>query len=81
MNFAESRGTPRTAGLGERGLALGRESLLREIAGATPGGFYLPLRGATTMESLYEKGIEATTRIGDSHTRAEIEAALGLLPV
>jgi Ca-activated chloride channel family protein len=33
------------------------ESLLREIAGATPGGFYLPLRGATTMESLYEKGI------------------------
>jgi len=33
------------------------ESLLREIAGATPGGFYLPLRGATTIESLYEKGI------------------------
>src|SRR5712672_461977 len=33
------------------------ESLLREIAGATSGGFYLPLRGATTMESLYEKGI------------------------
>jgi Ca-activated chloride channel family protein len=33
------------------------ESLLREIAGATPGGFYLPLRGATTMETLYEKGI------------------------
>jgi Ca-activated chloride channel family protein len=33
------------------------ESLLREIAGATPGGFYLPLRGAKTMETLYEKGI------------------------
>jgi Ca-activated chloride channel family protein len=33
------------------------ESLLREIAGATPGGFYLPLRGAKTMEALYEKGI------------------------
>ncbi len=33
------------------------ESLLREIAGATPGGFYLPLRGANTMETLYEKGI------------------------
>jgi tetratricopeptide (TPR) repeat protein len=31
--------------------------------------------------SLYEKGIEATTRTGDSHTRAEIEAALGLLPI
>jgi Ca-activated chloride channel family protein len=33
------------------------ESLLREVAGATPGGFYLPLRGAKTMEALYEKGI------------------------
>lgn len=33
------------------------ESLLREIAGVTPGGFYLPLRGANTMETLYEKGI------------------------
>jgi len=33
------------------------ESLLREIAGATPGGFYLPLRGAKTMETLYEEGI------------------------
>src|SRR5262249_26507469 len=33
------------------------ESLLREIAGATPGGFYLPLRGAKTMEMLYAEGI------------------------
>jgi Tfp pilus assembly protein PilF len=31
--------------------------------------------------SFYEKGIEATTRTGDPHTRAEIESALGLLPV
>ncbi len=30
---------------------------------------------------LYQKGIEATTRKGDLHTRAEIEAALNLLPV
>lgn len=30
---------------------------------------------------LYEKGIEATTRKGDLHTRAEIEAALNLLPI
>jgi tetratricopeptide (TPR) repeat protein len=30
---------------------------------------------------MYEKGIEATTRKGDSHTRAEIEAALNLLPL
>ncbi len=31
--------------------------------------------------ALYEKGIEATTRKGDLHTRAEIEAALSLLPI
>ncbi len=30
---------------------------------------------------LYEQGIEATTRKGDTHTRSEIEAALSLLPV
>jgi Tfp pilus assembly protein PilF len=30
--------------------------------------------------SLYEKGIEASTRKGDLHTRSEIEAALGMLP-
>lgn len=29
----------------------------------------------------YEKGIEVTTRTGDGHTRAEIEAALSLLPI
>jgi Ca-activated chloride channel family protein len=32
------------------------ESLLRQIAAAT-GGFYLPLRGANTMETLYERGL------------------------
>ncbi len=31
--------------------------------------------------SLYETGIEVTTRKGDAHTRAEIEAALSLLPI
>jgi len=31
--------------------------------------------------AMYEKGIEVTTRKGDSHTRSEIEAALSLLPV
>jgi len=31
--------------------------------------------------ALYEKGIEITTRKGDGHTRAEIEAALSLLPI
>lgn len=31
--------------------------------------------------AFYEKGIEATQRTGDAHTRAEIEAALNLLPL
>jgi Tfp pilus assembly protein PilF len=31
--------------------------------------------------AMYEKGIEATTRTGDAHTRAEIEGALSLLPI
>ncbi len=30
---------------------------------------------------MYEKGIEASTRKGDLHTRSEIEAALSLLPI
>ena len=32
------------------------ETLLREIAGAT-GGFYLPLRGGDTMDTLYARGL------------------------
>lgn len=31
--------------------------------------------------AIYEKGIEAATRRGDTHTRSEIEAALSLLPI
>jgi hypothetical protein len=30
-------------------------------------------------KALYRQGIEATTRIGDLHTRSEIQAALELL--
>jgi len=33
------------------------ESLLQQIAGETEGGFYLPLRGAKTIDTLYEKGL------------------------
>ncbi|MSU57688.1 MAG: VWA domain-containing protein [Pedosphaera sp.] len=33
------------------------EPLLQQIAGATDGGFYLPLRGAKTMDTLYENGL------------------------
>jgi Tfp pilus assembly protein PilF len=31
--------------------------------------------------SMYQTGIEASTRKGDLHTRSEIEAALSLLPI
>jgi Ca-activated chloride channel family protein len=31
--------------------------LLEEIAQATPGGFYLPLRGANTIDVLYQRGL------------------------
>jgi Ca-activated chloride channel family protein len=33
------------------------ERLLQEIAGASEGGFYLPLRGAKTIDSLYTQGL------------------------
>jgi len=33
------------------------ERLLQEIAGATDGGFYLPLRGARTIDALYSEGL------------------------
>ncbi len=36
---------------------------------------------AAEARDMYEKGIEITTRKGDTHTRAEIEAALNMLPV
>jgi Ca-activated chloride channel family protein len=33
------------------------ERLLQQIAGATEGGFYLPLRGATAIDTLYDQGL------------------------
>jgi hypothetical protein len=30
---------------------------------------------------LYEKGIDATSRTGDQHTRSELQAALDMLPI
>jgi len=33
------------------------ETLLQQIAGASDGGFYLPMRGAKTIDTLYEKGL------------------------
>ncbi len=33
------------------------EGLLQELAAATEGGFYLPLRGTKTIETLYDQGL------------------------
>jgi Ca-activated chloride channel homolog len=33
------------------------ERLLQQIAGATEGGFYLPLRGAKAIDALYDQGL------------------------
>ena len=33
------------------------EPLLQQLAGPAPQGFYLPLRGATTIETLYQRGL------------------------
>jgi Ca-activated chloride channel family protein len=33
------------------------ERLLQQIAGATEGGFYLPLRGAKVIDTLYDEGL------------------------
>ena len=33
------------------------ERLLQQIAGATEGGFYLPLRGAKAVDTLYDQGL------------------------
>jgi Ca-activated chloride channel family protein len=33
------------------------ERLLQQIAGATEGGFYLPLRGAKAIDTLYDQGL------------------------
>jgi tetratricopeptide (TPR) repeat protein len=31
--------------------------------------------------AMYRRGMEAASRTGDAHTRAELEAALGMLPL
>lgn len=45
------------------------------------GQAYEKLGQIEEARQMYEKGIEVTTRKGDGHTRAELEAALSLLPV
>ena len=52
------------------------------VAGYYHGGQALEKLGRIDeARTLYEKGMEASTRKGDLHTRSEIEAALNLLPI
>jgi Ca-activated chloride channel family protein len=66
------------------------EALLQQIAGATEGGFYLPLRGAKTIDTLYEKGLAPLPKsegqeklVKRMHERYHwpLAAAIGLLLV
>ena len=62
------------------------ETLLRQdenyAAAYFHGGQALEKLGKIVeARDMYERGIEAATRKGDGHTRAEIEAALNLLPI
>ncbi len=40
------------------------ETLLQQIAAATPGGFYLPLRGADAIDTLYQRGLAPLPKSG-----------------
>lgn len=66
------------------------EALLQQIAGATEGGFYLPMRGAKTIDTLYEKGLAPLPKsegqeklVKRMHERYHwpLAAAIGLLLV
>jgi Tfp pilus assembly protein PilF len=62
------------------------QALLKEdpnyVAAYYHGGQTLEKLGRLEdAKEIYEKGIEASTRKGDAHTRSEIEAALNLLPI
>jgi Tfp pilus assembly protein PilF len=72
---------------GELALAVGEfETLIAHDANYSAAYYH----GGQALEKLgridearavYEKGVEATQRNGDAHTRSEIEAALSLLPI
>jgi tetratricopeptide (TPR) repeat protein len=60
----------------------------RALLGVNPNYSAAYYHGGQTLEklgrredakTLYREGIEATTRIGDLHTRSELQAALDLL--
>ena len=45
------------------------------------GQTYEQLGQVDKARDIYEKGIAVTTRTGDSHTRAELQGALEMLPI
>ena len=47
------------------------ETLLQEIAGATEKGFYLPLRGAGTIDTLFQKGLGPLPKSESNQTRVK----------
>ena len=62
----------------------------RALIGFNPDYAAAYFHGGQTLEKLgrvdearevYEKGIEATGRTGDQHTRSELQAALDMLPL
>ena len=62
----------------------------RTLIGFNPDYSAAYFHGGQALEKLgrveearevYEKGIEATSRTGDQHTRSELQAALDMLPL
>jgi tetratricopeptide (TPR) repeat protein len=62
----------------------------RALIGFNPDYAAAYFHGGQALEKLghidearevYQKGIEATTRTGDQHTRSELQAALDMLPL
>jgi len=66
------------------GVAAFRELITRDpnyVPAYYHGGKALERAGdAAGARKLYEDGIETATRVGDAHTRAELEEALAILP-
>jgi tetratricopeptide (TPR) repeat protein len=76
--------------LAKTGDLVGAVSEFQALLATNPDYAAAYYHGGQTLEKLgrldearvvYEKGINVTSRIGDAHTRGEIEAALSLLPI
>lgn len=73
------------ANIGENDKAIGE---FRKLIDANPNYAAAYYHGGRALENIgkidearqmYEKGIEVTTRIGDNHTKSELQAALDIL--